>query len=61
LENASVAEWSIAVDCKSIAHWATQVRILPGAHMKNESILQGVLLFFMMKATEEAIYGFCAG
>ena len=28
---ASVAEWSIATDCKSVALRATQVRILPGA------------------------------
>lgn len=29
--HASVAEWSIATDCKSVALRATQVRILPGA------------------------------
>lgn len=27
-EHAQMAEWSIAIDCKSIAQWATQVRIL---------------------------------
>ena len=29
-----MAEWSIAKDCKSFALWATQVRILPGAHTR---------------------------
>ncbi len=33
--NASVAERSIAIDCKSIALWATQVQILPDAPSEN--------------------------
>ena len=27
-----MAEWSIATGCKPVAHWATLVRIQPGAH-----------------------------
>ena len=41
--HASVAEWSIATDCKSVALWATKVRILPGAQIKKtvEKFLPG--------------------
>ena len=35
--NASVAERSIATDCKSVGHRPTEVRILPGA--QNENLL----------------------
>ena len=34
---AQVAERSIASDCKSDAHWATQVRILPCAPERVEN------------------------
>ncbi len=37
-----MAEWSIARDCKSLAHWATQVRIL----------LYAQYLFFITRTKE---------
>lgn len=40
---ASVAEWSIASDCKSDDLWSTQVQILPGAQLKIPHT--GVFLF----------------
>ena len=33
-----MAEWSIATDCKSVALWATKVRILLGAQKMDFSI-----------------------
>ena len=39
LKIASVVEWSITTDCKSVAHRATQVRILPGAPEWNLMVM----------------------
>lgn len=44
MTNASVVEWSITTDCKSVAHRATQVRILPGAPMNEFCFLNGNIL-----------------
>lgn len=38
---ASVAEWSIATDCKSVALRATKVRILPGAPPQTKNLPYG--------------------
>src|SRR3989344_1349246 len=41
---ASVAEWSIATDCKSVGNMPTKVRILPGApERKNQVTLYSFL------------------
>ncbi len=42
--HASVAEWSIATDCKSVALWATKVRILPGAPIREIPTYVGISL-----------------
>ena len=44
--HASVAEWSIALDCKSSALRATQVRILPGAQNKGVGCVSTPQLLF---------------
>lgn len=36
-----MAEWSIAIDCKSIAHWASQVRILLCAQIQKTPAMPG--------------------
>jgi hypothetical protein len=35
-----VVEWSITTDCKSVAHWAPKVRILPDAQNKEPDSLE---------------------
>lgn len=39
---AQVAEWSIAMDCKSIARWATGVQIPPCAQWIREETYKGI-------------------
>ena len=41
---ASVVEWSITTDCKSVGLCPTKVRILPGAQIKNPSDFEGFLI-----------------
>ncbi len=43
--HAQMAEWSIAIDCKSIAHWASQVRILLCAQKHKHLLIVGVYVF----------------
>ncbi len=42
LPHASVVEWSITTDCKSVALWASLVRIQPGA---QKQIPKGIFVF----------------
>lgn len=44
--NASMAERSIATDCKSVVLWATQVRILLGAQNNKTNTKVFVLFYF---------------
>ena len=53
---ASVAEWSIAIDCKSIAPRATKVQILPGAQVQKNPKQLG---FFCTCASLDHYYATC--
>ena len=53
-----MAEWSIAIDCKSIALWATEVRILPGAHnQKSPNTFEYWVIFVLRRGGFESERG----
>ncbi len=50
---ASVAEWSIATDCKSVDLWSTKVRILPGAQNKKLAYRQDFYFVVLEEGFEQ--------
>ena len=56
---ASVVEWSITTDCKSVGFMPTKVRILPGAQQSGSEILAiykeyGIFLAYVTGSTYNA-------
>ena len=47
--NASVVEWSITIDCKSIALRASLVQIQPGAHENLNATVNTVAFRFLLR------------